>query len=186
MKRRIKTEIVDPRTPVKVKKPFYKRWWFGAIVGFMLVGAIGSAMAEPDQVTTDNTPSEAVETEAPKPEVELEIGESKEPEETPDVPQEFKSALNKAEAYGTKMYMSKQAIYDQLTSEYGEKFSPEAAQYAVDNLDIDYKQNALEKAKRYQSKMDMSPERIRDQLTSEYGEQFTAEEADYAIANLPK
>lgn len=33
MKRRIKTEIVDPRTPVKVKKPFYKRWWFGALLG---------------------------------------------------------------------------------------------------------------------------------------------------------
>jgi hypothetical protein len=31
--------------------------------------------------------------------------------------------------------MSKQRIYDQLTSEYGEKFNAEAAQYAIDNLD---------------------------------------------------
>ena len=80
--------------------------------------------------------------------------------------------------------MSKQGIYDQLVSEYGEQFSEEAAQYAMDNLDADYKQNALEKAKIYQDEMSMSPEAIRDQLTSEYGEQFTQEEADYAIEHL--
>ena len=33
------------------------------------------------------------------------------------------------------MNMSKDAIYDQLTSEYGEKFTAEEAQYAIDNLD---------------------------------------------------
>lgn len=82
------------------------------------------------------------------------------------------------------MHMSKQGIYDRLVSEYGEQFSEEAAQYAIDNLDADFKQNALEKARIYQETMDMSPEAIRDQLTSEYGEQFTQEEADYAIEHL--
>ena len=33
------------------------------------------------------------------------------------------------------MIMSKDSIYDQLTSEYGEKFTAEEAQYAIDNLD---------------------------------------------------
>ena len=33
------------------------------------------------------------------------------------------------------MDISKDAIYDQLTSEYGEKFTAEEAQYAIDNLD---------------------------------------------------
>ena len=32
------------------------------------------------------------------------------------------------------MNMSPSAIYDQLISEYGEKFTKEEAQYAVDNL----------------------------------------------------
>ena len=80
--------------------------------------------------------------------------------------------------------MSKQAIYDQLTSEYGEQFTPEEAQYAVDNLQADYNANALEKAKRYYYDMSMSKDAVWDQLTSELGEQFTASEADYAIANL--
>ena len=30
--------------------------------------------------------------------------------------------------------MSPDAVYEQLTSEYGEQFTPEEAQYAVDNL----------------------------------------------------
>ena len=80
--------------------------------------------------------------------------------------------------------MSKAGIYDQLVSEYGEQFTAEEAQYAIDNIEADWNQNALEKAKSYQETMNMSPEAIRDQLTSEYGEQFTQEEADYAIANL--
>ena len=48
------------------------------------------------------------------------------------------------------MHMSKQGIYDQLTSEYGEKFPADAAQYAIDNVEADWNANALEKAKLYQ------------------------------------
>ncbi len=33
------------------------------------------------------------------------------------------------------MSMSKEGIRDQLTSEYGEKFTAEEAQYAIQNLD---------------------------------------------------
>ncbi len=82
--------------------------------------------------------------------------------------------------------MSKIGIQNQLTSEYGDKFSPEAAQYAIDNIKADWNENALKKAESYQKTMSMSPEAIRDQLTSEHGEQFTQEEADYAIQHLNK
>ena len=99
---------------------------------------------------------------------------------------EDKNALAKAEGYSSSMHMSKAAIYDQLTSSYGEGFPPEAAQYAVDHLVADYKANALEKAKSYQTNMHMSRSAIYNQLTSSYGEQFTAEEAQYAVDNLPQ
>lgn len=100
------------------------------------------------------------------------------------VPAEHKSALIKATSYSEMMQMSKAGIYDQLTSEYGEQFSAEAAQYAIDTMQADWNANALAKAKSYQEQMAMSPESIRDQLTSAYGEQFTQEEADYAIGHL--
>lgn len=105
---------------------------------------------------------------------------------TPSVPTEYKAALAKAKSYSDLMHMSKQGIYDQLTSEYGEKFPEDAAQYAIDNLNADYNKNALEKAKDYQKNLNMSTESIREQLTSEYGEKFTEEEADYAVSNLPQ
>jgi hypothetical protein len=105
---------------------------------------------------------------------------------TADIPQEYRSALAKAKTYSDTMHMSKAGLYDQLTSEYGEKFSAEAAQYAVDHVQADWNRNALEKAKIYQQSMNMSPAAIWDQLVSEYGEQFTKEEADYAIENLPQ
>ncbi|MFS7421752.1 Ltp family lipoprotein [Carnobacterium maltaromaticum] len=101
-----------------------------------------------------------------------------------NVPTEYKSALKSAETYAKVMYMSRMGIYDQLTSEYGGQFSPEAGQYAIDNIQVDWNSNALKTAKNYQDTMAMSPEAIRDQLTSEYGSRFTPEEADFAVTNL--
>jgi ATP phosphoribosyltransferase regulatory subunit HisZ len=80
--------------------------------------------------------------------------------------------------------MSKAGIYDQLTSEYGEQFPADAAQYAIDNLEVNWKENALKKAQEYAELMSMSDADIYDQLISEHGEKFTKEEAQYAIDNL--
>lgn len=56
------------------------------------------------------------------------------PTPVPDVPLEYKNALEKAESYSKHLHMSKQEIYEQLISEYGNSFPPDAAQYAVDTL----------------------------------------------------
>ena len=44
-------------------------------------------------------------------------------------------ALDAAKAYQKYTPMSDSELYDQLTSEYGSGFTPEEAQYAIDNLD---------------------------------------------------
>ena len=67
--------------------------------------------------------------------------------------------------------MSKESLRNQLVE--FEKFSQEAANYAVDNANIDYKKQALEKAKQYQDTVSMSPEAIRTQLVD--FEKFTLE-----------
>ena len=107
-----------------------------------------------------------------------------ETKEDTSIPKEYRNALHKAENYSKMMHMSKQRIYDQLTSEYGEKFDAEAAQYAIDNLNADYNENALKCGENYKKTMHMSKARIYDQLTSENGEKFTAEEAQYAIDHI--
>lgn len=43
-----------------------------------------------------------------------------ETKEEPSVPKEYRNALRSAETYSDMMHMSKQGIFDQLTSEYGD------------------------------------------------------------------
>ena len=101
------------------------------------------------------------------------------------VTQEYKNALTKGLQYANQLHMSKKAIYDQLTSSYGEGFPADAAQYAIDNMTgVDWNANALAKAQEYYTGMSMSKSAVYDQLTSEYGEQFTTSEAQYAIDHL--
>ncbi len=188
--KKCKNEIMDdakfcPNCGTKTKKkPFYKKWWAWAIaiviIGAAMTTGINESNAPNDVATQMATTSDDTQTKEPETtETPKETAEKKE-----SIPTEYKSALKKAKLYSDTMHMSKRGIYDQLTSEYGERFSKEAAQYAVDNVDADWNANALEKAKLYQDSMSMSPAAIRDQLTSEYGEQFTAEEAAYAVAHL--
>ncbi len=105
-------------------------------------------------------------------------------EETEKVPAEYLVALASAESYLEFMPMSKAALYDQLTSEYGEAFDADAAKYAVDHVDANWKKNALKAAEQYSETMHMSKKGIYDQLISEYGEKFTKKQAQYAIDNI--
>ena len=159
------------------KKPMYKRVWFWAVAIIIVVGTASCS-------NTDNSKEVNSEDTVVENKLEDKVEEKVENKVEDNIPTEYKSALKKAKSYSDIMNMSKAGIYDQLTSEYGEKFTAEAAQYAIDNVEADWKENALKKAKSYQETMSMSPSAIYDQLVSEYGEQFTAEEAQYAIDNL--
>lgn len=103
-----------------------------------------------------------------------------------NVSREYQNALKMAENYIKTLPFSKQKLYEQLTSEHGSKFPEDAAQYAIDNIKVDYKEQALKSAKNYMKTMPMSNSELYEQLTSEHGENFTAEEAQYAIDNLDK
>ena len=69
------------------------------------------------------------------------------------VPSEYTVALKKAESYLKTMPMSKDRLYDQLTSEIADKFPAEAAQYAVDNIKADWNEQAAKAAKNYRDKI---------------------------------
>ncbi len=161
-----------------------------AAIVLVALGAIASATgtSKPASTVTSTTVASTSETEAVAETTTVEESSVAETETSsvvadPSVPTEYTSALNKAMTYSSLMHMSKVGIYNQLTSEYGEKFSAEAAQYAVDNMTADWNANALAKAQNY-SDMNMSKAGIYDQLISEYGENFTAEEAQYAVDNM--
>lgn len=167
----------DGRVYVEKKRGGCLKWVVG---GLILVMGIGAFMpTEEDNDNVETTPQVSVAQNVSEP---AETVESVAPAD--DVSQEFKNALKKGQSYADTMSMSKQGVYNQLTSEYGEGFPSEAAQYAIDNLNVDWNSNALKKAKTYYEGMSMSKDGVYDQLVSDYGEQFTAEEAQYAIDNL--
>ena len=95
---------------------------------------------------------------------------------------EYSTALGKAKSYNSLFHMSKKRMYRQLTSDF-DKFSNDAAQYAIDHLEADYKYNALFNAKNYRKLFNMSKSGLFNQLTS-YIDGFTEEEAQYAIDHL--
>lgn len=105
---------------------------------------------------------------------------------SPSISREYRNALETAKSYLKYSSFSEKGLYEQLTSEYGEQFPADAAQYAIDNCGADWNAEALESAKSYLEMDPMSDAELYEQLTSEYGEQFTPEQAQYALDNLPQ
>lgn len=77
-----------------------------------------------------------------------------------NVPGDHKAALKAAETYAYKLHMSKVFVYENLISEHGGEFSKAAAKYAVDNIDVNWKQNALRTAEIYAYHLNMSASEI--------------------------
>lgn len=112
--------------------------------------------------------------------------DSKDSKEDSDVPREYQNALTSAEMYQETLSMSEEGLRDQLTSPDGDNYPEEAVKYALENIDVDYKEEALASAKVYQDTIPMSDDELFEQLTSDYGDKFTEEQAQYAIDNLDK
>lgn len=132
-------------------------------------------------------PAEEPEEEAQEPVVqEEEAPEAAIPEEDEVVPFEYEQALKSAQNYVDALHFSRQGLKQQLTSEYGSGFSEEAAEYALEHVDVDYKEEAVEAAQSYLDAMSFSRQELKQQLTSEYGSGFTEEEAEYALDQVYK
>lgn len=149
-----------------MKKPLYKHLWFWlllvvaiTIVGGLASGQKGSNNAQQNSEDDVSSVEDASDT---SDESEI-ITSTAEPEsnsdttsEVSDTPAEYRSALIKASSYANLMNMSKRGVYDQLVSENGEKFSAEAAQYAIEHVKADWNKNAVAKAKSYSDSMHLS------------------------------
>jgi hypothetical protein len=156
-----------------------------AVVASVLVTAgigavIGGAADEPIAAISESadeepaTPSSSPADETPAP------SGTPSPSVDPNAPAGAASALEEAQIWAVSLGGSKAGTYSKVLASGA---SPEAAQYAVDTIGVDWQQNAVAKAKQYRDG-GMPVETVHDQLTSEYGEQFTVEEADYAMAHI--
>ena len=142
-----------------------------ALLGLCSVAVSGESEDESTAGQQVGSSESAPEVSAPEPAEEAE----------PDVPREYQNALKSAQSYVDLMPFSYQGLYDQLTSEYADKYTPEAAQYAVDNVDADWNAEAVEAAESYLDTMPFSREELISQLSSEYADKFTVEQAQAAV-----
>lgn len=102
------------------------------------------------------------------------------------VPSEYKKALGDAKIYANDIgATSKEDLFEQLTSKYGDNYSMPAAQYAVDHVHTNWNKQAVESGKIYiNDKITKSKSELYDQLSSHYGDQFTPQQARYAVNKL--
>ena len=166
----------------KNKKPIYKRAWFWAVAVIVVVGTSGGSNTDNSKETNSGNTESVQEVSQSNSENAIAENESKDKVED-NVPEEYKSALEKAKSYTDEMNLSKARLYEMLTVSdyYNNYFSAEAAQYAVDNVGVDWKESALKRAKLYRKAVSLSTEGIYDELTAM---EYTEEEISYAIDNL--
>ena len=91
-----------------------------------------------------------------------------------------KEAYAKAKSLSVKSPLSEQQIKIYLTK-YGSSYSEDATQYALNKLNVDWKEQALLRAKSYQE-FHYSKNKLVEQLINI--DKFTQEEADYAIEHV--
>ena len=146
------------------------------LIGFTFGIMLGIGIVKTPTVEVVAPP--AVESTSVQKETEVETEETPiEPEITPEAEEKGK-ALRQAElSISTGSGMSKAELYDFLTVSYN--YSPEAAEYAVNNLNVDWKEKAYSKLSSYLTlNKDWDYDRAYGQL--EY-EKFTPEEIEYAL-----
>ena len=90
---------------------------------------------------------------------------------------EYTRAYEKAKSFSDTSHLSKEQIKIYLTK-FGSRYSEDATQYALNKLNVDWKEQALLKAKSNQE-FHYSKEKLVEQLINI--DKFTQEEADYAI-----
>jgi uncharacterized lipoprotein YddW (UPF0748 family) len=99
------------------------------------------------------------------------------------VPRSYRNALATAHDYVDGQDFSKEGLYDQLHSRYGEGFSAKAARYGVNHVHANWSKEALGAATSYVHSGDFSKAGLHDQLTSD-SEQYTDGQADYALKHV--
>lgn len=102
----------------------------------------------------------------------------------PDVSPEYLDAMNDALDYQAEIHPSKAKLYRQLIDAYPDAHKEDAARWAVDTIEVKWRENALYWARFLKTATGASHQEIYRQLTAEDDLAFTKEEAEWALAQL--
>jgi len=88
-----------------------------------------------------------------------------------------RNALRSATDYLRLTGFSRQGLINQLSSNFGDRYSVEDATIAVDRLQVDWNAQAARSAQQYLAMSGFSCQGLISQLSSPYGENYTVEQA---------
>ena len=94
------------------------------------------------------------------------------------------NALRAAQDYLSFQAFSKAGLIDQLSSRYGDGYSKADAEWAVNQLSVDWNEQAYKAGQDYLNTQPFSRNGLIQQLSSPYGDKFTKEQAIYAVDKL--
>lgn len=90
-----------------------------------------------------------------------------------------KNAVRTATQYLSMQGFSRNGLIQQLSSDFGDRYSVSDATAAVDSLNVDWNQQAARSAKQYLEMQGFSCKGLIEQLSSSAGEKFTKSQATY-------
>lgn len=183
--------IAQSETPTPGKKK--RRWlkWAAIGTGGLLALSVAMNGLGGDSTTEDAVADAGVAVEASVEDTDETVvdeaataatAEEAAPESDLSLAQE--NALLSAENYLATMPFSKQGLISQLSSEYGEGFELKDAEWAVNQLDVDWQEQAVRSGENYLETMPFSKQGLINQLSSENGEGFSVEDATAAVNQL--
>jgi hypothetical protein len=168
-KKSAKADSAAAKAKAKALRPWFQKKRF--IIPIALVALIGISVAS-NQGSVQQGFEDGVESTTVSPDS-SDTTESQEDAVTETIGQ--KNARESAESYLAFSAFSRQGLIDQLEFE---EYSTEDAEYAVDVLEVDWKEQAAKSAEAYLEFTAFSREGLIDQLVFEG---FTQEEAEYGV-----
>lgn len=108
--------------------------------------------------------------------------------DTSDMTLSQQNAVKTALNYVDLMAFSRKGLIDQMSSEYGDKYSREDAEFAVSYLEennlVDWDAEAVQCAQNYLDLMAFSKDGLIDQMSSDAGDKFSRKQAEYAASQV--
>jgi Host cell surface-exposed lipoprotein len=99
----------------------------------------------------------------------------------PEMTASQERAVQSAEDYLDYQAFSKKGLIQQLSSDAGEGFPRADAVFAVNHVDVDWREQAVKAARSYLDMQSFSRSGLIEQLSSSAGEGFTRAQAQYAV-----
>jgi len=169
----------------KTKRPIYRRWWVIALAAIVVIGGISTATGGgPDTGKTAGHSTPAASANAKDAPKDGPLAEDPAVAEEPEMTASQENAVAAAENYLSFAPFSKKGLIRQLSSDAGDGYPKADAVFAVNHIDVDWKEQAVKAAKSYLDMTSFSRDGLIQQLSSPAGDQYTHAQAVYAVNQL--